>query len=270
MSIDPRAIVDPSARLGEGVEIGPWTVVGPDVEIGDRCVIASHVVLKGPTRLGPENQILQFATVGESTPALAWQGQHTTLEVGARNVFREGVTIHRGMLEGASTRIGNDNLFMAYVHVGHDCEIGDHVIMANNASVSGHVTVGDYANFGGYSGVAQHRSVGAYTHIAAMSLVLKDVPAFVTVGGHPARAIGLNAEGMRRRQLTPEVTRNIRHAWKQLYRRGLSVEDALGSLREQAAECAYTKVFVDSVRSSDWGIARPRGRIADDSSPEAS
>ncbi len=196
--IDPRAIVDPSAVIGADVSIGPWTIVGANVEIGDGCRIASHVILKGPTRIGRRNRIFQFATVGEDTPALSYKGEPTTLQIGDDNVIREGVTIHRGTVQGQGrTVIGNHNLLMAYVHVGHDCSVGNHVIMANNASVSGHVVVGDYANFGGYAGIPQYRHVGAHAHVGGMSLVLKDVPAFVTVSGNPAGAVGLNIEGMR-------------------------------------------------------------------------
>ncbi len=264
MSIDPRAIIDPGARLGVDVEVGPWSIIGADVEIGDRCVIGPHVILKGPTRLGADNRIFQFSSVGEDTPAFAWNGQYTRLEIGARNVFREGVTIHRGMLEGGVTRIGNDNLLMAYVHVGHDCELGDHVVMANNASVAGHVSVGDWANFGGYAGVAQYRQVGPYTHLAAMSVVLKDVPAFVTVSGHPARAVGLNLEGMRRRGFTDEVVSSIKRAYDQVYRRSQTVEEALSRLADAAEGCELTRLFVESVRASEHGIVRGRRSAADD------
>lgn len=264
--IDPRAIIDPSAELGNGVEIGPWTIIGPGVQIGDGCIIGSHVILKGPTRLGAGNRIFQFASVGEDTPAFAYDGAHTELVIGDRNTIREGVTIHRGMLEGGCTRIGDDNLFMAYVHVGHDCQVGNHVVMANNASLSGHVTVGDWANFGGYSGVAQYRSIGAYTHIGAMSLVLKDVPAFVTAGGHPARAIGLNVEGMRRRGFDARVFAALKHAYRVVYRRGLTAREAVAELADQASTCEYTRLFVESVGSSEWGIVRGRGQNEDPAS----
>ncbi len=258
--IDPRAIIDPSARLGADVEIGPWTTIGPDVEIGDGCVIGAHVVVKGPTRLGAENRIFQFSSIGEDTPAFAFDGARTELVVGDRNTIREGVTIHRGMLKGGCTRIGDDNLLMAYVHVGHDCQIGDHVVMANNASLSGHVKVGDWANFGGYAGVAQYRAIGPYTHIGAMSLVLKDVPAFVMAGGHPARAIGLNVEGMRRRGFDSAVFAALKHAYRVVYRSGLTAREAVAELRAQADSCEYTRLFVESVSHSQWGIVRGRGQ----------
>ncbi|MEJ2089021.1 MAG: acyl-ACP--UDP-N-acetylglucosamine O-acyltransferase [Gammaproteobacteria bacterium] len=181
--VDPRAIIDPTARLGDDVQIGPWSIIGPEVEIGDGSVIASHVVIKGPTEMGRNNRVYQFSTIGEDTPALAYDGEKTRLVIGDDNVFREGVTIHRGMVQDrAETRIGDGCLLMAYVHVGHDCVLGDHVIMANNSAVSGHCNVGDHANFGGYAGVPQYRNIGAHSHIAGMSLVLKDVPAYMTEG----------------------------------------------------------------------------------------
>ena len=165
--IDPRSIIDTSAEIGDDVEIGPWSWIGPNVKIGSGSRIASHVVVKGPTEIGRNNRIFQFSSVGEDTPATAYQGEATRLVIGDDNVIREGVTIHRGTVQDSGvTVIGSRCLLMAYVHVGHDCVLGDDVIMANNASVSGHVKVGDYANFGGYSGVAQFRAVGAFTHIA--------------------------------------------------------------------------------------------------------
>ena len=259
--IDARAIVDPSAVIGENVSIGPWTIVGPDVEIGDGCQIASHVVLRGPTVLGRNNRVFQFATIGEDTPAFAFQGEDTRLVVGDGNTFREGVTVHRGTAQdGSLTQIGNNGLFMAYVHIGHDCVVGDNVIMANNASVAGHVSVGDYANFGGYSGVPQFRSIGPYTHIAAMSLVQKDVPAYMTVSGQPAYAVGLNLEGMKRRGYTPETVQAIKDAHRIVYRSGHTARHALTLLDTLAAEHREVQLFATSVANSKWGIVRPKGR----------
>jgi UDP-N-acetylglucosamine acyltransferase len=261
--IDARAIIDPSVVIGRDVSIGPWTTIGPGVEIGDGCRIASHVVLKGPTRLGRDNRIFQFATIGEDTPALVYRGEPTRLEIGDRNTFREGVTVHRGTVQArGKTVIGNDNLFMAYVHVGHDCIVGNHVIMANNSSVSGHVTVGDHANFGGYSGVPQYRSVGAYSHIAGMSLVLKDVPAYVTVAGNPAGVVGLNLEGMKRRNLAREAVDALREAYRIVYRSGLVVKDALAELASLSEVHPEVAMFAADVANSRWGIIRPRGEPA--------
>jgi UDP-N-acetylglucosamine acyltransferase len=259
VGIDPRAIVDPAARIGENVVIGPWTIIGADVEIGDDCVIASHVVIKGPTVMGRGNRIYQFSTIGEDTPALAYGGEATKLLIGNDNIFREGVTIHRGMVQDrGQTTIGDRCLLMAYVHVGHDCVLGNDVIMANNAAVSGHCKVGDFANFGGYAGVPQYRNVGAYSHVAGMSLVLKDVPAYMTVMGNPASAIGLNVEGMRRRGYSKELIAALKDAHRTVYRRGLTVREACEALRESAARWPEVALFLASIQDSRWGIVRPR------------
>lgn len=259
--IDPRAIIDPSARIGSGVHIGPWTFIGPEVEVGDECTIASHVVLKGPTRLGRRNRIFQFSSIGEDTSDLSYRGEPTTLEVGDDNVFREGVTVHRGTVKDAGrTIIGSHCLLMPYVHVAHDCVLGDHVILANNAAVSGHVRVGDHANFGGFAGVAQFRSVGSYVHIAAMSLVIKDVPSYTTVAGNPASTAGLNVEGLRRHGFSDELMGQLREAYRTVYRRGLTVEEACAELQPLADRVGEVATFVDQVRNSRWGIVRPRGR----------
>lgn len=263
--IDGRAIIDPSAKLGENVSVGPWSIVGPDVELGDNVDIASHVVVKGPTRIGSGVRIFQFATVGEDTPAFAYTGEDSKLRIGDNTIIREGVTIHRGMAKGGigETVIGKNCLLMAYVHVGHDCVVGDHVVMANNASLAGHVTVGDHANFGGYSGIPQFRAVGAYTHIAAMSLVLKDVPAYMTVTGNPAYAAGLNLEGMKRRNLAKDTIAAIRTAYKTVYRQGLKASDAVEKLKEERAAFPEVDLFLSSIESSEWGIIRGRGTGGD-------
>jgi len=259
--IDPRAIIHPTARLGANVSVGPWTLIGADVELGDDCQVASHVVLKGPTRIGRRNRIFQFASIGEDTSDLSYQGEPTVLEIGDDNVFREGVNIHRGtMKDQGRTVIGSHGLFMPYVHVAHDCVIGDHVILANYAAVSGHVKVGDYANFGGYAGVAQFRTVGAHTHVAAMSLVIKDVPDYMTAGGNPAGAIGLNVEGMRRRGYSPELIARLREAYKIVYRSGLTAQEACARLDPLAVGVPEVGAFLAAVRGSRWGIVRPRGR----------
>ena len=257
--IDPRAIIDPSAVVGADVEVGPWTMIGPDVTIGDGCRIGPLAIIKGPTILGKRNQVFQFATVGEDTPALAYKGEPTTLIMGDDNVVREGVTIHRGMLQDrGATVIGSNNLFMAYVHIGHDCVVGNDVIMANNASLAGHVTVGDHANIGGYSGVLQFRSVGAFTHIGAFTYVIKDVPAYVTAVGNPALAVGLNVEGMRRRGVAKSVSTALDRAYKTVYRAGLTAKEACDALEDEASRHPELRLFVDTIRSSGHGIIRPR------------
>lgn len=263
--IDPRAIIDPSARIGENVQIGPWTIIDADVEIGDGCVIASHVVVRGPTIMGRNNRVYQFSTIGEDTPALAYDGEATRLLIGDDNVFREGVTIHRGMVQDqGQTVIGSRCLLMAYVHVGHDCVLGDDVIMANNSAVSGHCNVGDHANFGGYAGVPQYRNIGTNSHIAGMSLVLKDVPAYMTVMGNPASAIGLNTEGMRRRGFSEELIKALKDAHRVVYRQSNTIEEACAALVAPAAEYPEVALFLESIRDSKWGIVRPRRQAGSD------
>ena len=260
--IDKRAIVDPNATLGSNVSVGPWSIVDADVEIGDDCEIGPHVVLRGPTRIGRGNRIYQFATVGEGSPALAYNNEPTTLTIGDNNVIREGVTIHRGLATDRSrTVIGSNNLFMAYVHIGHDCVLGDRIVMANNASVAGHVTVGDEAVLSGYVGVPQFRIIGAYSFVSGMSLVTKDVPAYVSIDGNPAGAVGLNIERLRRLGLHDDVKKALQEAYNTVYRRGLTLKEALQELRETAARVPEVALFVRSIKASEYGIVRERRRL---------
>jgi len=260
--IDDRATVDPRAKLGENVSVGPWSTIGPDVVVGDDCEIGPHVVLRGPSVLGRNNKIFQFSTVGEGSPAFAYKGEPTTLAIGDNNIIREGVTIHRGLATDRSrTEIGDDNLFMAYVHIGHDCVLGDRIVMANNASVAGHVTVGDEVVLSGYVGVPQFRSIGAYSFVSAMSLVTKDVPAYVAVDGNPAGAVGLNAERLRRLGLDDAVKKALQDAYNTVYRRGLTLKEALDELQETAAEIPEVRCFVESIERSEHGIIRERRRL---------
>lgn len=255
--IDPRAIIDPSAKLAANVQVGPWTIIGPDVEIGEGTVIASHVVIKGPTVIGRDNKIYQFSSVGEDTPDLKYQGEPTRLIMGDRNVIREGVTIHRGTVQDRSeTRIGNDNLLMAYVHVGHDSVIDNHCILVNNTALAGHVHVGDYAILSGYTLVHQYCHIAPYSFTAMGTAVGKDVPAFVTVAGNPAEARSMNFEGMRRRGFSPATVQALRRAYKLVYRSGLTVDEAVEQLIDSAAEHPEVALFRDSIRHSTRGITR--------------
>lgn len=255
--IDPRAIIDPSAKLAANVQVGPWTIIGPDVEIGEGTVIASHVVIKGPTVIGRDNKIYQFSSVGEDTPDLKYQGEPTRLIVGDRNVIREGVTIHRGTVQDRSeTRIGNDNLLMAYVHVGHDSVIDNHCILVNNTALAGHVHVGDCAILSGYTLVHQYCHIAPYSFTAMGTAVGKDVPAFVTVAGNPAEARSMNFEGMRRRGFSPATVQALRRAYKLVYRSGLTVDEAVEQLTDSAAEHPEVALFRDSIRHSTRGITR--------------
>ncbi len=260
--VDERAMVDPRAELGANVSVGPWSIIGPDVVVGDDCEIGPHAVLRGPTVLGRGNKIYQYSTVGEGSPAFAYKGEPTTLVIGDNNVIREGVTIHRGLATDRSrTVIGSDNLFMAYVHVGHDCVVGDRIVMANNASVAGHVAVGDEAVLSGYVGVPQFRSIGPYSFVSAMSLVTKDVPAYVSADGNPAGAVGLNVERLRRLGLDENVKKALQDAYNTVYRRGLTLKEALEELRDPAAAHPEVRCFVDSIEKSEHGIIRERRRL---------
>ncbi len=255
--IDPRAIIDPTAKIGDNVEIGPWTIVGPSVEIGDDCVIASHVVLKGPTRMGRGNKIYQFSTIGDDTPDLKYQGEETFLVVGDNNVFREGVTIHRGTVQDrAETTIGNNNLFMAYSHVGHDSVIGNHCIMVNNSALAGHVVLGDWSILAGYALVHQYCKLGAHSFMGMGAAVGKDIPAYVTVTGNPGEAKGINVEGLKRRGFSAEAIAAIRRAYKILYRQGLTVDEALEAMADIAVTAPEVQMLIDSVRQSSRGIVR--------------
>ena len=255
--IHPTAIVDSSAKIGEGVQIGPYSVVGADVEIGDGCEIASHVVLSGPTKLGKNNRIYQFSTVGQDTPDKKYQGEPTTLVIGDNNVIREGVTIHRGTVQDrGETTIGNDNLLMAYAHIGHDSVIGNHTILVNNVALAGHVYVRDWAILSGYTLVHQFCTIGEHAFTGMGAGIGKDVPAYVMVAGNPAEAKTINAEGLRRRGFSREEIALISKAYKIVYRRGLTTDEALESLKALREESHVVQPWIDSLTTSTRGIVR--------------
>ncbi len=255
--IHPQAIIESGAQIGENVTIGPWTYIGENVVIGDNCEINSHVVIKGPTRIGKGNRFFQFASIGEECQDLKYDGEPTELVIGDNNTFRESCTIHRGTIQDNSlTQIGSNNLFMAYTHVAHDCMVGDNCIMANNASLAGHVHLGDNVIIGGMSGIHQFCHIGSHSFIAANALVLKDVPAFVMASGHPAKPFGLNSEGLKRRGFTKETIANIKRAYKQVYRKGLTVAEAIVSVKELAEQTPEVNTFIDIVKNSTRGIIR--------------
>jgi UDP-N-acetylglucosamine acyltransferase len=254
--IDSQAIIDPSATIGENVSIGPWTVIGPDVVIGDNCQIASHVVIRGPSVIGTNNKIYQFSTIGDDTPDLKYKGEPTKLIIGDDNVIREGVTIHRGTIQDrGETVIGNNNLLMAYAHVGHDSVIGNHVIMVNNSSLAGHVTVGDWAILSGYSLIHQYVSVGAHSFIGPAAFSYHDVPAFVTAFGSPAEPRTINKEGLKRRGFSVDQIALANKAYKLLYRRGLSLEEAIEAIVGLGDDTVIT-VLLESLNTSTRGIIR--------------
>lgn len=250
-------IIDPSAKIGANVKIGPWSIIGPGVEIGDDCEISSHVIIKGPARIGKGNRIFQFASVGEDPSDKKFHGEVTWLEIGDSNVIREGATIHRGTeVGGGITRIGSNNLFMPYTHVAHDCIVGNNVIFSNNAAVSGHVIVEDWAILGGYAGVYQFLRIGAHSFIGAQTHVNMDVPAFIMVNGNPPEAKGINTTGLERRGFSKESIMALRKAFKILYRHGNTLEEALTELETMVVAAPEVAVLIDSVRASTKGILR--------------
>lgn len=255
--IHSSAIVDPGARLHESVEVGPWTLIGPDVEIGAGTVIESHVVIKGPTRIGSRNHIYQFSTVGESTPDLKYRNEPTELHIGDDNVIRENVTIHRGTVQDRSlTEIGDRNLLMAYVHIGHDSRVGNDTILVNNTALAGHVEVGDWAILSGYTLVHQFCKIGAHSFSGMGTSIGKDVPAYITVAGSPAEAKTINIEGLRRRGFDSAEISTLRRAFKILYRQGLTLDVAVERLQTMASETPSLQPLIDSLMQSQRGIVR--------------
>jgi len=255
--IHEQAIIEDGAVIGNNVTIGPWTYISKNVVIGDDCHISANVVINGPTRIGKGNRIFQFASIGEDCQDLKYAGELTELIIGDNNVFRESCTIHRGTIQDNSlTQIGNNNLFMAYTHVAHDCMVGNNCILANNASIAGHVHVGDYAILGGMTGVHQFCHIGAHSFIGATSLILKDVPPYVMASGNSAKPFGLNAEGLKRRGFKSDTIRAIKQAYRKVYRQGLTVKEALAEIAEQVESSEELTLFTDFIESSHRGIIR--------------
>jgi len=255
--IHPQAIIENGAIIGSNVRIGPWSYIAKDVVIGDNCIINSHVVIKGPTKIGQGNQFFQFASIGEDCQDLKYAGEPTELIIGDNNIFRESCTVHRGTIQDNSlTQIGNNNLFMAYTHIAHDCMIGNHCILANNASIAGHVHVGDYAILGGMTGVHQFCHIGAHSFVAANTLILKDIPPYLMVSGQPASPFGLNSEGLKRRGFDKNVILMIKRAYKEVYRKGLNVTEALEKVEALADDIPELVIFAEFIRNSSRGIAR--------------
>ena len=257
MTIHPSAIVDPLASLAQGVVVGPYSVIGAQVEIGEGTIIESHAVIKGPSTLGKHNHIFQFATIGEATPDLKYQGEPTRLVIGDHNVIREGVTIHRGTLQDrGETTVGNHNLIMAYAHIGHDSIVNDHCILVNNSALAGHVHIGDWAILGGYTLVHQRCQIGAHCFTGMGTTIGKDVPAFVMVAGAPAEAKTINVEGLNRRGFSKTVINTLQRAFKIIYRQGLTTDEAVTKLESLALECQEVQLLINSLRDSKRGIVR--------------
>lgn len=255
--IDPRAVVDPGARLATTVSVGPFSVIGAGVEIDAGSWIGPHVVIKGPTRIGRDNRIFQFASIGDDPQDKKYGGESTRLEIGDRNTIREYVTINRGTVQGQGvTRIGCDNWIMAYVHIAHDCMVGNHTVFANNASLAGHVEIDDYAILGGYTLVYQFCRMGAYSFSAFACGIHKDVPPFVMAAGYRAEPRGINAEGLRRHQFPAAEINTIRQAYRLLYRSELRLEEAIEQLQTLTAEYPRLRLLRDFLATAERGIIR--------------
>ncbi len=257
IKIHPTAIIDPKAELDSSVEVGAYSIIGAGVKVGADTRISSHVVLKGPTVIGKNNQIFQFSSLGEQPQDKKYAGEPTTLEVGDNNTIREFCTFNRGTIQDqGKTSIGNDNWIMAYVHIAHDCAIGNNTILANNSSLAGHVDIHDYAILGGFTLIHQFCKVGAHVITAVGSVVFKDVPPYVTASGYDAQPHGINAEGLKRRGFTPITITQIKRAYKALYRNSLTLEEAKLELAEMQKSCAEIKLLTEFLSTSNRGIIR--------------
>lgn len=255
--IHEQAIVDPAADIADDVEIGPFCIIGPDVVLGCATRVASHTIIRGPTTIGRDNVIFPFASIGEAPQDMKYAGEPTRLEIGDRNTIREYVTLNRGTVDGGGvTRIGNDNLFMAYSHVAHDCLVGDHTIFANAASLAGHVDVGDWAILGGFTSVHQFCRVGAHSFSGLGTVVTRDVPPFVIVAGNHARPYGLNRNGLRRRGFSPQAIRALHRAYMQLIKARAPRGEARTEIEELASEHPEVRQLLEFLDGGERGIVR--------------
>ena len=255
--VDPRAVVHPEAKIGSGVTIGPFCVIGAGVSVGDGCRLDSHVVLEGPTELGPDNQISAMASLGGPPQDLKHKGGPTRLVVGARNRIREYVTFNRGTEGGGGvTRIGDDNLFMAYCHVGHDCQVGSRTVCANAATLAGHVEVGDEATIGAFSGVHQFCRVASFAFIGGYSVLTQDALPWVLTVGNRAKSYGLNVVGLKRKGYPEETIRALKRSYTRLFRSGQRLEQALDEVQGELGHVEEVRYFLEFVRSSRRGVVR--------------
>ena len=251
------SIIDPSALIHESVEIGPFCLIGPGVEIDAETKIESHVILKGPTKIGKRNHIFQFSTVGDGSPDKKYNNEPTTLVIGDDNIIREGVTIHRGTIQDkGETLIGNRNLIMAYSHIAHDCVLGNDIVLTNQAALAGSVHVGDGAILGGYAIVHQYCAIGSYSFCAMGSSINKDVPAYVKVMGNPAKPFGINVTGIKRAGYSKESIEALRSAYRTIYRKKLTVDEALKETSDLRKEFKEVNIFLTSIEKSTRGISR--------------
>jgi len=255
--IHPTAIVDPRARLAAGVRVGPYSVIDGDVEVGEGTTIGAHCVVTGHTAIGRDNRIFHFCSIGEANQDKKYRGEPTRLVIGDRNTIREYCSLHRGTVqdEGVTT-VGSDNWIMASCHIAHDCRVGSHTVFANNATLAGHVWIGDHAVLGGFTGVHQFVRIGAHVMAGVSSVVLQDIPPYVTVAGHPCAPHGINSEGLKRRGFTPEALAALKRAYKTLYKSGLTLAEARSELERQAQSAPAVGAIVEFLAASTRGIVR--------------
>lgn len=257
VKIHPTAIIDPAAELDSSVVVGAYSVIGAHVKIGADTRVASHVTINGPTIIGKNNEIFQFSSLGEVPQDKKYKNEPTLLEIGDNNTIREFCTFNRGTVQDkGTTKIGNDNWIMAYVHIAHDCQIGNHTIFANNASLAGHVDVHDYAILGGFTLIHQFCKIGAHVITAVGSVVFKDIPPYVTAAGYDAKPHGINSEGLKRRGFSPQAILQIKRAYKALYRNSLTLEEAKVELFNMQAQTPEIALLTDFLNISTRGIVR--------------
>lgn len=258
MKAHPTAIIHPRARIACTVTVGPYTVIGEDVELGDDCEVMSHVVLGGPARLGKGNRIFPWASIGLEPQDMKYAGEPTSFEAGDGNIFREFITVHRGTLAGGGvTRIGSHNLLMAYVHIAHDCTLGDHIVMANGASLAGHVEIGDHATVGAFCGIHQFCRIGAYSFLGSYTIVNKDVlPYSKTSADRPMTVLGANRVGLERRGLAKEEIDELQTAFRLLSRSKLNTTQALEAIEARRIRSAHVQALVDFIKASERGVAK--------------
>jgi UDP-N-acetylglucosamine acyltransferase len=255
--IDPKAIIDPKAEIDEGVTVGPFSIIGADVKIGKGTTVGPHVVIKGSTTIGVDNKIFQFSSIGEDPQDMKYAGEETFLEVGDRNTIREFVTINRGTTQDSKvTRLGNDNLLMAYSHLAHDCQVGNNTILANAASIAGHVHVGDWAILGGFCCVHQFVHIGAHSFSGLGSTVKRDIPPYVLTDGSPAKPYGINSEGLRRRGFSDEALKQIKQAYKIIYKKQMKLTEAVDAIKKMAEDCPELAIMADFFSGRDRSIVR--------------
>lgn len=257
VKIHPTAIIDPSAELDSSVVVGAYSVIGPNVKIDAGTNIASHVAVNGPTTIGKNNQIFQFSSLGEAPQDKKYKGEPTLLEIGDNNTIREFCTFNRGTVQDkGTTKIGNDNWIMAYVHIAHDCQIGNYTIFANNSSLAGHVDVDDYAILGGFTLIHQFCKIGSHIITAVGSVVFKDIPPYVTAAGYDAKPHGINTEGLKRRGFSADSILQIKRAYKVLYRKGFTLDEAKLELAAMQLKTPEIKLLTDFLDVSTRGIVR--------------